>query len=436
MREPETASIESMTHDGKGIAAISGKKVFVAGALEGEEVRFRRRKKRRNFDEAELLEVLSASPKRIEPRCEVFGVCGGCSLQHVADAEQRQIKQQALQDSLERIGKVEPERWLPPIYDSPWNYRRRARLAVKDVAGKGRVLVGFRERHAPFLTDMRRCEVLAGPIDELLDQLSELIGSLSLRRRLPQIEVAVAENATALVFRVLDAPTDSDLEYFIAFGAKHDIRIYLQTGGPDSISLLHPQGPLPLLNYSLPEFDIVIEFEATDFVQVNAAVNRRMVSTALELLHPGPDDRVLDLFCGIGNFSLPLARNCSQVLGVEGEQSLVARAKANAELNGVRNCDFRVADLSRIEGTESWLRDGWTGLLLDPARSGALEVVRHIERIGPSSIVYVSCHPATLARDLDALVTEHGYRLEAAGIIDMFPHTGHVESIALLVQPI
>ncbi len=435
MRDPETACIESMTHDGKGIAAISGKKVFVVGALQGEEVRFRRRKKRRNFDEAELLEVLSASPKRIEPRCEVYGVCGGCSLQHVGDAEQRQIKQQALQDSLERIGKVKPRRWLSPIHESSWNYRRRARLAVKDVAGKGRVLVGFRERHAPFLTDMRRCEVLAGPIDDLLEPLSELIGSLSLRRRLPQIEVAVAENATSLVFRVLDSPTDTDLECFKAFGEEHDIRIYLQTGGPDSISLVHPQGPLPLLNYSLPEFDIVIEFEATDFIQVNAAINRRMVSTALELLDPGPDDRVLDLYCGIGNFSLPLARRCSQVLGVEGEQSLVARAKANAQRNEIVNTHFRVADLSRIDGTESWLRDGWTGLLLDPARSGALQVVRHIVRIGPTRIVYVSCHPATLARDLDALVTEHGYRLEAAGIIDMFPHTGHVESIALLVQP-
>jgi len=432
MREAETASIESMTHDGKGIAAISGKKVFVAGALEGEEVRFRRRKKKRNFDEAELLEVLSASPKRIEPRCAVFGICGGCSLQHVSDAEQRQIKQQALQDALERIGKVEPERWLPPIHDSPWNYRRRARLAVKDVAGKGRVLVGFRERHAPFLTDMSRCEVLAGPIDELLAPLSDLIGSLSVRRRLPQIEVAVAENATSLVFRVLDTPSDTDLLNFRGFGERHDIRIYLQTGGPDSISLLQPQGPLPPLSYSLPEYDIVIEFEATDFVQVNDAVNRRMVSTALELLDPGPEDQVLDLYCGIGNFSLPLARNCKRVLGVEGEQRLVARATANATHNDISNCEFRTADLSRIDGTESWIREDWTGLLMDPARSGALEVVRHIERIGPSKIVYVSCHPATLARDLDVLVAEYGYRLEAAGIIDMFPHTGHVESIALL----
>ena len=434
MREPETASIESVTHDGKGIAAISGKKVFVAGALEGEEVRFRRRKKRRNYDEAELLEVLSASPRRIEPRCAVFGVCGGCSLQHVGDTDQHQIKQRALQDTLERIGKVEPDRWLPPIHDSPWNYRRRARLAVKDVAGKGRVLIGFRERHAPFITDMHRCEVLSPPVDALLDPLSELIGGLSVRSRLPQIEVAVADNATSLVFRVLDAPTDSDLERFKAFGEEHDLRIYLQTGGPDSISLLQPDGPLPPLSYSLPDFDIVIEFEATDFIQVNGAVNRSLVATALELLKSGTDDRILDLFCGIGNFSLPLARQCSQVLGVEGEQGLVARAKANAERNGISNCEFRCTDLSRIDGNEPWLRENWSGLLLDPARSGALEVVRHIGRIDPSTIVYVSCHPGTLARDLSALVAEHGYRLEAAGIIDMFPHTGHVESIALLAK--
>lgn len=432
MREAETARIESVTHDGKGIAAVSGKKVFVTGALEGEEVSFRRRKKRRNFDEAELLEVLSASPRRIEPRCAVFELCGGCSLQHISDAEQRQIKQQALQDALERIGKVTPDRWLEPIFDSPWNYRRRARLAVKDVAGKGRVLVGFRERHAPFITDMHRCEVLASPMDALLDDLSELIGSLSLRSRIPQVEVAVAENATSLVFRVLDPPTDNDLESFKAFGAQHELRIYLQSGGPDTISLLQPEGPLPPLCYTLPDFDVVIEFEATDFVQVNASVNRKMVATALELLNPGPDDRVLELFCGIGNFSLPLARQCSHVLGVEGEQSLVGRAKGNAETNGISNCDFRVADLGKIDGSESWLADDWSGLLLDPARSGAMEVVRHIGRIDPSRIVYVSCHPATLARDLNMLVTEQGFQLEAAGIIDMFPHTAHVESIAVL----
>lgn len=432
MREPETARIGPVTHEGKGIAAISGKKVFVAGALEGEEVRFRRRKKRRNYDEAELLEVLSASPQRIEPRCAVFGVCGGCSLQHIDDLAQQGIKQRALQDALERIGKVVPARWLPPVFDSPWNYRRRARLAVKDVAGKGRVLVGFRERHAPFLTDMHRCEVLASPIDRLIDPLSEMIGNLSIRARLPQIEVAVGDNATSLVFRVLDAPTESDLGHFRTFGKERNLRVYLQTGGPESMTQLEPQGTLSPLNYSLPDFDVVIEFEATDFVQVNGAVNRRMVATALELLQPQGNDRILDLFCGIGNFSLPLARNCSHVLGVEGEQSLVDRATANARSNGIDNCEFRRANLSCIDGTERWLGDDWSALLLDPARSGAPQVVAHIGRIKPDRVVYVSCHPGTLARDLSALVKEHGYRLEAAGIIDMFPHTGHVESITLL----
>ena len=432
VREPETARIDSVTHDGKGIAAIPGKKVFIAGALAGEEVRFRRRKRRRKYDEAELLEVLSASPKRKEARCAVFGVCGGCSLQHVDDSEQRGIKQQALQDALERIGQVAPLRWLPPIFDTPWNYRRRARLAVKDVAGKGRVLVGFRERHAPFITDMHRCEVLARPVDALIDPLSELIGGLSIRRRLPQIEVAVAENATSLVFRVLDTPTEADLERMRNFAAERDCRIYLQPGGLDSISALQPEGPLSPLSYSLPEFDIVIEFEATDFIQVNALVNRRMIAAALELLQPDKDDRILDLFCGIGNFTLPLARFCGHVEGVEGDEGLVARARANAVRNGISNATFRCADLSRIDGKERWLADDWTGLLLDPARSGAPEVVAHIQRINPSRIVYISCHAGTLSRDLGVLVSAHGYRLEAAGIIDMFPHTGHVESIALL----
>ena len=433
-RAAETARIDSVTHDGKGIAAISGKKVFVAGALEGEEVRFRRRKRRRTCDEAKLLEVLSASPQRIEPRCAVFGVCGGCALQHVDSSAQRDIKQQALRDALERIGQVAPLRWLPPLFDSSWNYRRRARLAVKDVAGKGRVLVGFRERHAPFVTDMHRCEVLAGPVDRLIDPLSELIGDLSIRSRLPQIEVAIADNATALVFRVLDAPTDSDLEHFRAFGAEHDSRIYLQPGGLDSVSLLQPEGPLAPLSYTLPDFDVVMEFEATDFIQIHAAVNRLMLATALELLRPEKDDRILDLFCGIGNFSLPLSRHCSHVTGVDGEQRLVERAAANALRNGISKAEFRCADLSRIEGNERWLSDNWTGLLLDPARSGAAEVVRHIRKIDPSRIVYVSCHPQTLARDLGELVSGHGYRLEAAGIIDMFPHTGHFESIALLLK--
>ena len=430
-REPETARIESASHDGRGIAALDGKKVFVAGALPGEEVRFQRRKSRRNFDEAELLEILEASPERIDARCEAYGRCGGCSLQHVSDAQQRQIKFQTLRDNLQRIGQVTPAEWLEPMTGPIWNYRRRARLAVKNVYAKGRVLVGFRERHAPYITDMHRCEVLAEPVDSLLDPLSEMIGGLSISARLPQIEVAVADNAVALVFRVLDPPSADDEVLLRAFGTEHAVRIYLQTGGPDSVVLLHPEAPVDPMYYDLPEFDIRIEFDAVGFVQVNSEINRRMVHQAIELLDVGKDDRVLDLYCGIGNFSLPLAKHARSVLGVEGDAMLVQAAAANAALNGIDNATFRQADLSTIEGSESWLCEGWDLVLLDPARSGAQEIVNHIAAIGPRRIVYVSCHPGTLARDASTLVNEKGYTCAAAGIIDMFPHTAHVESLAI-----
>ena len=433
-REPETARIDSFTHDGRGIVAGAGKTVFVAGALAGEQVRFQRRKSRRNFDEAELLEVLEPSPDRIAARCEAFGRCGGCALQHIADEQQRQIKLQTLRDSLQRIGGVTPVTWLEPVTGPIWNYRRRARLAVKDVYAKGRVLVGFRERHAPYITDMHRCEVLAEPVDSLIDPLSDLIGGLSVRARLPQVEVAAADNAVALVFRVLDPVSEEDEALLADFGRQHELRIYLQPGGLDSIALLYPQPPVEPLYYDLAEFDIRIEFEAVGFVQVNSDINRRMVHQAVELLAPDPDDRVLDLFCGIGNFSLPLARRAGTVLGIEGEVMLVNAASANAALNGLDNVTFRQADLSAVDGSEAWLRESWDRVLLDPARSGAAAVVDRMSHIGAERIVYVSCHPGTLARDAGVLVNEQGYRCEAAGIIDMFPHTAHVESIAIFAK--
>lgn len=433
-REPETASIESATHDGRGIAAQSGKKVFVAGALPGEVVEFIRRKSRRNYDEAELLNVIEASADRIEPRCDAFGRCGGCSLQHVSTDYQRTLKEQTLRDNLQRIAKVEPASWLEPMTGPEWGYRRRARLAVKDVPAKGRVLVGFREKHAPFITDMHRCEVLAAPLDGLIDALSELIARLSIRARLPQIEVAIAENGIALVFRVLDPPNDSDKDLLIEFGASHDLRIYLQPGGLDSLQLIEPNGAVNALCYTLPEFDIRIEFQPIDFVQVNSEINRRMVRFAVDQLDVSPGDRVLDLYCGIGNFSLPIARQAGSVLGIEGESTLVARAAENAQLNNLQNAEFRVADLSKIDGSEAWIKAGWDRLLLDPARSGAAEVVARMPLIDPQRIVYVSCHPGTLARDAGILVHEHAYKLETAGIIDMFPHTAHVESIAVFTR--
>ncbi|MGB5510104.1 MAG: 23S rRNA (uracil(1939)-C(5))-methyltransferase RlmD [Woeseiaceae bacterium] len=433
-REPETALIQSVTHDGRGIAQTDGKKVFVAGALSGETVQFIRRKSHRNFDEAELLEVLDASPERITARCEAFGRCGGCSLQHVTPETQRAIKAQTLRDNLERIGRVEPGTWLEPMTGPLWNYRRRARLAVKNVHAKGRALVGFRERHAPYIADMNRCEVLAQPVDGLIAPLSELVSSLSIRARLPQIEVAVADNAVVLVFRVLDAPSDADLAQFREFAVQHSLRVYLQPGGLDSIEIFHPPGETTPLQYALQEFDVRIEFEPVDFVQINGEVNERMVHFAVEQLRVGTDDRVLDLFCGIGNFSLPLARRARTVLGVEGEATLVARAAHNARVNNISNAEFRVADLSKVDGTEAWIKSGWDRMLLDPARSGAAEVVTRMHLFAPERIVYVSCHPGTLARDAATLVHEQGYKLEAAGIIDMFPHTAHVESIAIFTK--
>ncbi len=433
-REPETATINAVTHDGRGIAGMEGKKTFVAGALTGETVQFIRRKSRRNYDEAELLEVIEASPDRIDARCEAFGRCGGCSLQHVTPEQQRMIKSGTLRDNLERIGRVEPEEWLQAMTGPEWHYRRRARLAVKHVPAKGRTLVGFRERHAPFITDMHRCEVLARPVDDMIDDLSELIGRLSIRARLPQIEVAVADNDIALVFRVLDPPTDADEAALRAFGEEKQLRIYLQPGGLDSVTLFYPSSVDGPLSYTLAEFDIEIAFEPIDFVQVNSDINQRMVHFAVEQLQAGTDDRVLDLYCGIGNFSLPLARKAGAVLGVEGEASLVARASENARRNNLSNVEFRVADLSKIDGTESWIKAGCDRLLLDPARSGAAEVVTRMHLFKPARIVYVSCHPGTLARDAGTLVHEQGYKLESAGIIDMFPHTAHVESIAVFTK--
>ncbi len=433
-REPETAQITSVTHDGRGIADTGGKKVFVAGALAGEEVRFQRRKFRRNFDEAELLEVLQASPDRIEARCEVFGRCGGCALQHVTEEQQRAIKFQALRDNLERIGRVSPAEWLEPLVAPAWHYRRRARLAVKDVPAKGRVLVGFRERHAPFITDMHRCEVLAKPVDSLVSPLSELLAALSVRARIPQIEVAVGENATALVFRVLDPPTADDLQQLVQFGERHDVRIYLQPKGLDSVQLLHAEAEPEPLYYTLRDSGVRVEFDPVGFVQVNHAINEKMVALATRLLDIGSDDKVLDLYCGLGNFTLPLARQCKEVLGVEGDAGLVAAAERNARLNGIVNARFRKADLAEVSGRESWFCGGWNRVLLDPARSGAAEVVQHMRQTGASRIVYVSCHPGTLARDAGTLVNELGYKLQTAGIIDMFPHTAHVESIAVFTK--
>jgi len=409
-----------------------GKPVFVAGALPGETVRAALERRHRTYDEAVAVEVLEASPDRVEPRCPHFGTCGGCTLQHMAPAAQVAAKQGWLLDNLARIGHVEPERVLEPITGPAWGYRRRARLAVRDVPKKGRVLVGFRERGGRYVADMRGCEVLEPRFAGLIEPLSELVAGLSVRRRLPQVELAAGDAGAALVFRHLDPLDEADRDRLRGFAEAHGLQVHLQPGGPETVAPLWPEAPPPLA-YTLPGFDVTLRFGPLDFIQVNAEVNRAMVARAVALLDPRPDERVLDLYCGIGNFSLPLARRGARVEGVEGEPGLVRRAAANAALNGLEAlARFHVADLATPPVNAPWLDGGVDKALLDPPRSGAEAMAHRLGGLGVARVVYVSCHPATLARDVGVLVGRYGYRLRAAGVMDMFPHTAHVESVALL----
>jgi 23S rRNA (uracil1939-C5)-methyltransferase len=430
----EIATVASLTHDGEGVVR-QGKTAFVAGALPGERIRFRRTRRHRQHDEAELLEVLEPSASRVVPRCAHFGICGGCALQHLSADAQLEAKQTELRDNLERMGKVSPREWLAPLRGPVWNYRRRARLGSKFVIKKDRVVVGFRERLAPYVAELQRCEVLAAPVGEMIAPLAAMLNGLSIRHRIPQIEAAVADNVVALVLRVLDSPSADDLMRLREFATAHSVRFYLQTGGLDSVSPLDgaPGEPQEALRYGLPDFDLKLEFTPTDFVQINAQINQALVARAVELLDLAPGSSVLDLYCGIGNFTLALARNSGRAVGVEGDKGLVDRARHNAGLNEVRNAEFHVANLARpLEPTLPWLRQSYTHVLLDPPRAGASEVLASISRLNPQRVLYISCHPGSLARDLGSLVHEHGMSLVAAGVLDMFPHTTHVESLAIL----
>ena len=426
---PERMEVASLAHDGRGVARVGGKTVFVDGALPGETVMAVRRRNHRRYDEASTVEVLAASPDRVEPRCTHFGTCGGCALQHLDGTKQVEAKQAHLAEQFSRLGGVGPATWIEPLRGPMWAYRRRARLGVKHVPKKGRVLVGFRERAKPYVTDVRRCPVLAEPVGGLVEALGDLVGLLSIRERLPQFEVAVAERATALVARVLDPPTPADRRLLAEFAARHGVEFYLQPGGLDTVAPL--VSPVTPLTYRLSQFDVEITFAPSDFIQVNADINAQAVSLALSLLEPSVSDTVLDLFCGLGNFTLPLARRAARVVGVEGEAGLVARARENARANGLGNTEFHVADLSGDPGDPPWARGPIQRVLLDPPRAGAAGVLPLVGRLRPERIVYVSCHPASLARDAGLLVNDLGFRLRAAGVMDMFPHTAHVESIAV-----
>ncbi|HEB92139.1 MAG TPA: 23S rRNA (uracil(1939)-C(5))-methyltransferase RlmD [Gammaproteobacteria bacterium] len=433
--EPRIATIDDMAHDGRGIAHVEGKTVFIHRALPGEEVLFRYCRTRGKFDEGDVLEVIRPSPQRVEPRCAHFGICGGCSLQHLGAEDQIVAKQQRLLDNLRKIGRVEPGMVLPPLTAGSWGYRRKARLGVKYMRRDRVVRVGFRERSSAFLANLQRCEVLHPRIGEHIDALSALVGRLSIKDQVPQIEVAVGDDAqgcasAALVFRHLADLSEADLDLLRDYGRERRLLIFLQSGGPQTIARLWPEEDA-VLSYYLPDYDVKMQFRPTDFTQVNAELNQKMLARAIDLLDPQSGERILDLFCGLGNFSLPLARRAGHVVGVEGDAGLVQRARDNALRNGIDNVAFHTADLTGDLGLEPWYGEGFDKMLLDPPRSGAPVVVANPPGPLPKRIVYVSCDPATLARDAGTLVHEQGYRLVSAGVMDMFPHTGHVESIAL-----
>ncbi len=426
----QEADVLDLAHDGRGIARVDGKAVFIEGALPGERVSFRIFKRRRQMDEAGLVRVLTPSPDRVVPKCAHFGICGGCSLQHLAPAAQLAAKQRQLLDNLERIGHVRPGTVFAPLRGPVWAYRRRARLGVKYVHKKGRVLAGFREREKPYLADIRRCEVLSERFAALPEQLAALVETLSLRdRNLPQVEMAAGDHDAALVFRVMERPTADDLDKLRVFAAQHQVQIFLQRGGLDSIEPL--QDGYPPLAYAVDEGRRMLQFGPVDFIQVNREVNVSMVAAALDLLAPTQADTVLDLFCGLGNFTLALGARAGRIVGVEGDAALVEKARLNAVRNGTDNARFHVDNLFEPERCGAWVQDTYDLVLLDPPRAGAVEILERMPQWGPRRIVYISCHPGSLARDAAVLVANQGYKLTGAGVMDMFPHTTHVESIAV-----
>lgn len=426
------AVIESIDHEGVGVAHVDGKVTFIDGGVTGERVRFARRRSRGNFDLGTVIEVLRESAQRVTPRCRFYGTCGGCAMQHVDAFAQVAAKQRVLEDNLARLGKVKPGQILPPVIGPAWGYRNRARLSVHYVAKKGGVLVGFHERKSSFVADTTSCEVLPAHVSRLIPELREMFTAMKLRERLPQLELAVGEDVTVFVLRNLEPIGEEDAARLRDFADGHGIQWWLQPKGPETA---HPFYPLdaPALDYRLPEFDLRLGFRPTEFTQVNAGVNRVLVKRAFDLLDPRPGERVGDLFCGLGNFSLALATSGADVVGIEGSPALVARAAENAKANGLESRATFLAHDLYADAEGALRRLGRVDkLLIDPPRDGAMEICKQLPDSGaPTRIVYVSCSPSTLARDAGVLVNVKGYRLAAAGVVNMFPHTGHVESIAL-----
>ncbi|MFC4258347.1 23S rRNA (uracil(1939)-C(5))-methyltransferase RlmD [Marinobacter lacisalsi] len=429
-REPLPCTIEAFSHDGRGIAREEGKTRFVDGALPGERVMAKMISTRSKFDELRTEEVLEAAPERVTPPCDFADLCGGCSLQHMAPDAQIRFKENTLREHFAHFGGIEPEQWTEPMRSPALGYRRKARLGVRFVPKRDSVLVGFREKRNSFLTDIDRCVVLDPRIGERIDDLRRLLYGMEAYQHIAQVEVACGDDAAAMIFRNMIPLSESDRAALVAFGQAHDLHIYLQPKGPDTVHRIWPAEGEERLSYRLPEFDLTMTFHPMDFTQVNADINQRMVHRAIEWLDVQPGDRVLDLFCGLGNFTLPLARKAGQVVGVEGDDAMVVRGRENAERNALGNVSFHGANLQGDFTRESWASEGFDRILIDPPRSGAQEICEHLATFGAQRIVYVSCNPATLARDAGVIVSK-GYRLKQAGVMDMFPHTTHVESIAL-----
>jgi 23S rRNA (uracil1939-C5)-methyltransferase len=428
--------IESLDHEGRGIAHADGKVIFIEGALTGETVTYSSYRKKSSYELAKAGQILKQTFMRAQPKCVHFGVCGGCSMQHLESRAQVAVKQRVLEDNLQRIGKVRPEVMLPPIYGQPWGYRQRARLSVRHVLKKDKSLVGFREQNGRYVADMQHCEILTPKIAGLLPLLGNLNERLSIRDALPQIEVAVGEHVDVLVLRILQSLSPSDELLIKQFADEHQVQFWTQSGGPETVKPFYPLDAPPL-SYSLPEFDITMPFAPTEFTQVNSEMNRLMVSRAMRLLAPRANERIADFFCGLGNFTLPIARSGAQVVGIEGSDALVRRARQNAEYNGLSgNTTFQVMNLFDMDEaalTNVGHFDKW---VVDPPRDGAIELMKSIgDETAPVRIVYVSCNPSTLARDAEVLVHVKGYVLRAAGVMNMFPQTSHVESIALFEKP-
>lgn len=433
-KKEDTVEVYSLSHDGRGIASINNKTTFISGALPQEKVTYKITKKRSNYNEAEMDSIIQASTERTTPPCQHFGLCGGCSLQHMSMETQLQLKQQTLLEQLKHFGQVTPEVILPPLSASEIGYRRKARLGVKFVIKKNKVLVGFREKSSNYLADLERCVVLHPEVGLRLKELSLLIASLEAYREIPQIEVAIGDTDVALVFRHLVNLSDADKQKLICYGQEQQISIYLQPNPPAPITLLWPVCHSDKLRYSLPDYQLEYLFHPLDFTQINLEMNRLMVKQAISLLDLKKDDNVLDLFCGIGNFTLPIARHVHQVTGVEGSDDMIVRASNNAKHNKIENVDFHTANLMETLTNAAWTNRHYNKILLDPPRAGAKEILTYFTKFKTEKIVYVSCNPATLARDAGELVHQYGYQLKQTRIMNMFPHTAHIEAIALFIK--